>query len=40
MHLYLIDNDLLHLQPKHAMLYKLKGHDVFDLTESLGMDPV
>lgn len=40
MHLYLIDNEILLLKPKHAMLYELDGQDVFDLTESLGMNPV
>jgi hypothetical protein len=40
MHLYLIDNKLLLLTPKHAMLYELEGCDVFDLTESLGLEPV
>lgn len=40
MHLYLIDNEVLLLKPKHAMLYELEGRDIFDVTESLGMDPV
>lgn len=40
MHLYLIDREILLLKPKHAMLYVLEGRDVFDLTHSLGMDPV
>jgi hypothetical protein len=40
MHLYLLDNDLLLLNPRDAILYYIQGRDIFDLTESLGMDPV
>jgi len=40
MHLYLLDNDILLLKPKDAILYYIQGRDIFDLTESLEMDPV
>lgn len=40
MHLYLISREVLLLKPKHAMLYELECQDVFDLTHSIGIDPV
>jgi len=40
MHLYLLDNNILLLKPRDAILYYIQGRDIFDLTESLGMDPV
>lgn len=40
MHLSLIENEILRLRLEHAMLYIVKGQDVFDLTESLGMESV
>jgi hypothetical protein len=39
MHLYLLDDDILLMQPKDAIVYYLQGRDILDLTESLGMDP-
>jgi hypothetical protein len=40
MHVYLLDNEILLLKPRDAIVYYIKGRDIFDLTESLGMDPV
>jgi hypothetical protein len=40
MHLYLLDNNLLLLRPKDAILYYISGRDIFDVTESLGLEPV
>jgi hypothetical protein len=40
MHLYLLDNELLLLHPKEAILYYIVGRDIFDITESLGLDSV
>ena len=40
MHLYLLDNDILLMRPRDAIVYYLQGRDIFDVTESLGMDPV
>lgn len=40
MHLYLIDNEILLIRPRDAIVYYLQGREIFDLTESLGMDPV
>jgi len=40
MHLYLLDNDFLLLKPRDAIVYYIEGRDIFDVTESLGMDPV
>jgi hypothetical protein len=40
MHLYLLDNKLLLLHPKEAILYYIAGRDIFDVTESLGLEPV
>jgi hypothetical protein len=40
MHLYLLDDQILLLRPKDAIVYYLQGKDIFDVTESLGMDPV
>lgn len=39
MHLYLLDNDILLVHPRDAIIYYLQGKDIFDLTESLGMEP-
>jgi len=38
MHLYLLDDDILLMSPRDAIIYYLQGRDIFDLTESLGMD--
>ena len=40
MHLYLLDNEILLLKPRVATVYYIEGRDIFDVTESLGMDPV
>ena len=40
MHLYLLDNEILLLKPRDAIMYYIEGRDIFDVTESLGMDPV
>jgi hypothetical protein len=40
MHLYLPDNDFLLLKPRDAIVYYIEGKDIFDVTKSLGMDPV
>jgi hypothetical protein len=40
MHLYLLDNEILLLRPRDAIMYYIGGRDIFDVTESLGMDPV
>lgn len=39
MHVYLLDNEILQMRPKDAIVYYLQGRDIFDLTESLGMEP-
>ena len=37
--LYFVDEKLLLISEKDATLYILKGHTVFDLYESLDMEP-
>jgi len=39
MHVYLLDNEILLLKPRDAIVYYIEGRDIFDITASLGMDP-
>jgi hypothetical protein len=38
MHLYLLDNELLLMSPKDAIVYYLQGRDIFDFTEHFGLE--
>ena len=38
MHLYLLDNELLLMHPRDAIVYYLQDRDIFDFTEHFGLE--